>query len=233
MYWLSSPTVSNEVIYIGSNNHNVYALNASTGSHIWNYNTNYEVWSSPAVSNGVLFIVSSEGTVYAFGQIAQNVWNASLSTNITAFMSGNASADILIQSVSDLESDPVGWHNISLYANLTNSSAFEWAYIRMNYSTLPPKVNESSLKIFYYNETELNWAQCDVTSVNETENYVWCNTTHFTVFGVFGQEVFPPAMPPVRVVTVPGLDFAWVLVLFSLAAAIFVFNRARGSSRAQ
>ncbi len=51
---LSSPAVSNGVVYVGSDDGNVYALNATTGMKVWNYTTGGEVYSSPAVSNGVV-----------------------------------------------------------------------------------------------------------------------------------------------------------------------------------
>src|SRR5208282_713818 len=34
----SSPAVANGVVYVGSNDGNVYALNASTGAKLWSYN---------------------------------------------------------------------------------------------------------------------------------------------------------------------------------------------------
>ena len=34
----SSPAVVNGVVYVGSVDHNVYALNASTGAKLWSYN---------------------------------------------------------------------------------------------------------------------------------------------------------------------------------------------------
>ena len=35
----SSPAVVNGVVYVGSDDHNVYALNASTGAKLWSYTT--------------------------------------------------------------------------------------------------------------------------------------------------------------------------------------------------
>src|ERR1700680_3736223 len=36
---LSSPAGANGVVYVGSNDHNVYALNARTGALLWSYYT--------------------------------------------------------------------------------------------------------------------------------------------------------------------------------------------------
>ena len=38
-YVESSPAVVNGVVYVGSWDHNVYALNASTGAKLWSYTT--------------------------------------------------------------------------------------------------------------------------------------------------------------------------------------------------
>jgi outer membrane protein assembly factor BamB len=62
----SSPAVANGVVYIGSDDFKVYALNAKTGAKLWSYLTGNKVDSSPAVSNGVVYVGSEDGKVYAF-----------------------------------------------------------------------------------------------------------------------------------------------------------------------
>ena len=59
--------MANGVVYLGSDDSNVYALNASTGALLWKYTTGDHVDSSPAVANGVVYIGSTDGNVYAFG----------------------------------------------------------------------------------------------------------------------------------------------------------------------
>ena len=70
----SSPAVVNGVMYFGSDDSNVYALNASTGAKLWSFTTVSAVESSPAVVNGVVYIGAwghvsggniSGGNVYA------------------------------------------------------------------------------------------------------------------------------------------------------------------------
>jgi outer membrane protein assembly factor BamB len=62
----SSPAVTNGVVYIGSEDHNVYALDAKTGTRLWSYTTGSFILSSPAVVNGVVYIGSTDDNVYAF-----------------------------------------------------------------------------------------------------------------------------------------------------------------------
>ena len=63
----SSPAVAGGLVYVGSTDHRVYALNASTGAMVWSYRTGGDVYSSSAVSQGVVYIGSYDGEVYAFG----------------------------------------------------------------------------------------------------------------------------------------------------------------------
>jgi outer membrane protein assembly factor BamB/5-hydroxyisourate hydrolase-like protein (transthyretin family) len=72
----SSPAVVNGVVYVGSIDGNVYALNAATGAKVWNYTTGGAVDSSPAVVNGVVYVGSIDGNVYALNAATgAKVWN--------------------------------------------------------------------------------------------------------------------------------------------------------------
>ena len=57
--------MANGVVYIGSEDDNVYALNASTGAKLWSYDTGNKVESSPAVANGVVYVGTRPGGVDA------------------------------------------------------------------------------------------------------------------------------------------------------------------------
>ena len=51
--------------YVGSNDHNVYALDARTGEKVWNYPTGGYVFSSPTVVLGTVCVGSEDRNVYA------------------------------------------------------------------------------------------------------------------------------------------------------------------------
>src|ERR1700690_174322 len=71
----SSPAVANGVVYVGSDDDNVYALNASTGHKLWSYTTGGPVQSSPAVANGVVYVGSTDRNVYALdAKAAAPLW---------------------------------------------------------------------------------------------------------------------------------------------------------------
>jgi len=61
----SSPAVVNGKVYIGSDDHNVYALDSRTGHVVWRYLTGDTVQSSPAVVNGVVYVSSHDQKLYA------------------------------------------------------------------------------------------------------------------------------------------------------------------------
>jgi len=60
----SSPAVVNGVFYVGSEDGNVYAVNATTGAKLWSFTTGAFIDSSPAVVNGVVYVGSVDFNVY-------------------------------------------------------------------------------------------------------------------------------------------------------------------------
>ena len=80
----SSPAVVGGVVYFGSNDANVYALNATTGGELWSFTTRYAIVSSPAVVNGVVYVGSQDGRVYALkAESGALVWNFSTGARST------------------------------------------------------------------------------------------------------------------------------------------------------
>src|SRR5947209_5058287 len=61
----SSPAVVNGVLFVGSNDGTLYAINASTGTLKWSVTLGGAVKSSPAVVGGVVYIGGENGHVYA------------------------------------------------------------------------------------------------------------------------------------------------------------------------
>jgi serine/threonine protein kinase len=62
----SSPAVVNGVVYIGSNDSNLYAIDAASGTKKWAYSIQiFLESSSPAVVNGIVYVGSGDGNLYA------------------------------------------------------------------------------------------------------------------------------------------------------------------------
>ena len=72
----SSPAVANGVVYVGADDHRLWAFDAAgsigcsgvpkTCVALWTANTGSAVVSSPAVANGVVYVGSSDNRLYAF-----------------------------------------------------------------------------------------------------------------------------------------------------------------------
>jgi len=64
---IGSPAVANGVVFIGSIDGNVYAVDQETGKQKWKFKTlaSRQVTSSPAVANGVVYFGGFDGVCYA------------------------------------------------------------------------------------------------------------------------------------------------------------------------
>ena len=80
----SSPAVVNGVVYIGSDDGNLYALNASTGQKMWSFSTGgvQPVLDAPAVELGVVYIGSYDGVLYALNAATgKQLWSFATGSN--------------------------------------------------------------------------------------------------------------------------------------------------------
>jgi eukaryotic-like serine/threonine-protein kinase len=64
-FFLSSPTVTGGVVYFGSGDGNVYALDAGSGALRWKFHTGNVVHASPAVANNTVYVGSWDSYFYA------------------------------------------------------------------------------------------------------------------------------------------------------------------------
>jgi outer membrane protein assembly factor BamB len=62
---VSSPAIVDGVVYVGSNDGKLYAIDEAKGSLKWKFATGARVSSSPAVADGVVFFGSYDGNFYA------------------------------------------------------------------------------------------------------------------------------------------------------------------------
>ncbi len=57
---------SNGIVYFGSGDGSVYALDASTGLAVWIETTSGSITSSAAVAGGIVYIGSEDGKLHAY-----------------------------------------------------------------------------------------------------------------------------------------------------------------------
>lgn len=113
----SSPAVSGGVVYVGSTDQNLYALNASTGEQLWIYTTGGEVRSSPAVSGGVVYIGSYDSSVHAVNaSTGERIWR--YRTNWEVFSSPAVSGGVVY----------VGSRDNYVYALNASTGNLIWKY---------------------------------------------------------------------------------------------------------
>jgi outer membrane protein assembly factor BamB len=64
----SSPLVTENNVYIGSDDRNLYCLNRATGAVVWNHTTGGYVYSSPSLYNASIYFGSMDDHVYCLGR---------------------------------------------------------------------------------------------------------------------------------------------------------------------
>ncbi|MCW4001005.1 MAG: PQQ-binding-like beta-propeller repeat protein [Candidatus Bathyarchaeota archaeon] len=70
VYMGSSPAIAHGCVYVGGNDGQFFAFNATTGAKIWNYTVRtskgYGIEFSPAVADDVVYVGADDGYLYAF-----------------------------------------------------------------------------------------------------------------------------------------------------------------------
>lgn len=69
----SSPAVHKGIVYVGSYDHNLYAVNAEDGKFIWKYATEGGIASSPCVHEDRVFVGSADRSLHAVNAITGRV----------------------------------------------------------------------------------------------------------------------------------------------------------------
>ena len=107
--------------------------------------------------------------------------------SLEVFSSTNLSNVEINLSVSNLtSSDKSKVKAIDITAPNIN---FDSATLKINYTNEEiQNINESTIKLYYYNETTTTWTQLD-SIINTDENYVQINLTHFSTYGIFGDSL--------------------------------------------
>jgi eukaryotic-like serine/threonine-protein kinase len=72
----SSPVLANGVLYVGSQDGTLFAVQESTGQTLWTYKVSSWVDSTPAVVNNMVYFGSNDGYFYALNaHTGQKVWS--------------------------------------------------------------------------------------------------------------------------------------------------------------
>lgn len=73
-YYQSSPVCDHSVVYFGSGNGNIYAIDAGSGQEKWHFQTGGVVHATPVIKNGKLYVGSFDGFFYALSLEGKLQW---------------------------------------------------------------------------------------------------------------------------------------------------------------
>jgi outer membrane protein assembly factor BamB len=137
---ISSPSVVNGVVYAGSQDMNVYAIDAWNGMLVWKFPTNGTIESSPAVVDGKVFIGSDDGYVYCLDAFSGNcIWktyvNSELSINYGSVVMLRSSPAVVGKTVY------IGSVDGTVYALNVDNGNIRWKYETGGIITSSPSVS--------------------------------------------------------------------------------------------
>jgi outer membrane protein assembly factor BamB len=208
-----SPSIADSKVIVGTSNTTTMttgklrALDSENGSLIWSYDSPSAIYSTPSIIDNNIYLGNEDGKIRIFktetrdnnslnlvaGQIS-TVNASEADTVIDIHANGTVSGNIKVRKYmkSPGETSVFGQSELEKYIKIKDKYVgrnMDWAVIKLYYTHDDLQdagiLNESSLRLYYWNGTD--WT-CDPgqCGVNETENYVWINTTHFSVFGSNG-----------------------------------------------
>ena len=129
----SSPAVVDGVVYLGSYDTNVYALDAESGIKKWEYLTGgYAVESSPAVVDDVVYVGTNDGAIYAIKAYDGNLkWRSHVGTYGSYLTSSPVVAGGVVY---------VGYYNGAVYAFNADDGSIKWGVMAGSGVTSSPAV---------------------------------------------------------------------------------------------
>jgi len=121
---ISSPSIVNGIVYAGSQDKNIYAVDAENGNLVWNYTTGGPIVTSPAIADGKVYVGSEDGYVYCLDAThGALIWHSFIDSNLS-FTFG----DLVLKS-SPVVSDGmvyIGSLDGNLYALNADTGAIVW-----------------------------------------------------------------------------------------------------------
>lgn len=150
---MSSPSVVNGVVYAGSQDMNVYAVDAWNGELVWRYQTNGTIESSPAVADGKVFIGSDDGNVYCLDSYSGDlIWKRFVNGGLPL----NHGSVVMLRSSPAVVGDTVyvGSVDGNLYALDADNGEIVWKYETGGIITSSPTVADGFVYVTSEESTE-------------------------------------------------------------------------------
>jgi eukaryotic-like serine/threonine-protein kinase len=152
---------ANLTIYVGSDDGNLYAINANTGTLKWKYTTGGEIQSSPTVVNNIVYIGSNDKYLYAIDAITGTLKWKYLTSAVIFYQSPVVSNGVVFFSSPDYPSG-------SVYAIDAISGVLKWVKSGIPIPTSPTVYNGKVI---------IGEVGYSITAFDEqTGNTIWLNS---------------------------------------------------------
>ncbi len=80
----SSPVIGDGILYVGSNDGNLYALESISGNEIWKFSTGGSITSTPAVYDGIVWFASRDKYFYALSaKTGKEIWKFKMGNDLS------------------------------------------------------------------------------------------------------------------------------------------------------
>ncbi|MFQ5648015.1 MAG: NosD domain-containing protein, partial [Candidatus Aenigmatarchaeota archaeon] len=197
----------------------VYNVSVSAGSHTWYMECNDSNGNIGATAPFIITATaaaSNTTNVTATGgeTTSLNTTQTGVDVGLDILTEQNESANVTISEYTDAPAGEAAFTATELdkYVAITSELiTLEWAIVKVHYTdgeVSARNLSESSLRLWYYNATADSWTEhnsgttgepcaAPCGSVNTSDNFVWANTTHFSLWGIGGSAVAvaPPEVP--------------------------------------
>ncbi len=146
----SSPAVNNGVVYVGSDDFNLYAVDTQSGSLQWKFETGGIIRCRPAVVDGRVFFASDDGFLYTLdAKTGEQVWSVDIGNAVEPRLYPDAvSSNWDYQQSSPMVVDGtvyVGSTDGNVYALNAETGAVVWTFQTEGRIRTTPAVADGTL----------------------------------------------------------------------------------------
>jgi len=142
----STPVISEGRVYVGSQDKNVYCLDARDGGFVWSFMTESRIKSSVAVADGRVYVGPDDGYVYCLdAKNGSQIWR----TEAGGYIEAGFKAVTGVRSSPMVVGDRVyvGSLDTNLYCLDADSGNVVWTYKTEGYITSSPAVSNGAVYI--------------------------------------------------------------------------------------
>ena len=143
---MSSPSIADGIVYAGSQDQKVYAIDQWSGEGIWSFATGGTIEASAAVADGKVFIASDDGYFYCLNaKTGSLLWKKFINSGLPI----TSGAAVMLRSSPAVADNTVyvGSVDGNLYALNTNSGALQWQFETEGIITSSPSVSDGAVYV--------------------------------------------------------------------------------------